>query len=471
MDQPGGIPGQAGVPDQQQQGQMGAPPSDSEQLAMNLRAYADRQQQNPNPTVPQSYQPGSDVSSATGQQMQQDVQQPGGLKRMFKGMLAGMADAAMKQSTGETRAERALREAQTSNLSSESQMRQFQLQQAQDLATPMMLPPVIAQQLGLPSDTPISKGQLHQLIDKWAAGEGRYAAKPKPPEEQAFEFMTSSRQMNPADAYAALLAMKKPPDKPDTDKQRFQALVGQLSVSPKFNAALTSSTKLSSLIANSSLSAEDKAFGLGYLATNTTPAAAATNVNLRIGPQWARVQQGQTSLDLKIAKDTGRLPTPDIIQRGQFSAELLPHIPTIQAELEEADKRGLLGPLIGRGTEFMAGKIGSTGNPETDRFYNKLRSDLHLMSSGLNRAHFGGRAGIETLKYFEDLVGGSFRSKDSIFGTLDTAKDYLSSYASAVPGFGQGVDAGGSNVLPEMPTVPKRNQKPSTAHPLDKFWH
>ncbi len=43
-------------------------------------------------------------------------------------------------------------------------------------------------------------------------------------------------------------------------------------------------------------------------------------------------------------------------------------VPVLRQMIEEADQRGLLGPLIGRGTEFMEGKIGTTGDPEKDKF-------------------------------------------------------------------------------------------------------
>lgn len=143
-----------------------------------------------------------------------------------------------------------------------------------------------------------------------------------------------------------------------------------------------------------------------------------------------RVDIARKGIELQIKKATGVTPSPDIIGRSQFAQQLQPHVQQLRQRIEEADKAGLLGPILGRGVEFMEGKIGSTGDPEKDRQYAQLRFDLSLMASGMNRVHFGKNAGEHTLQYFKDQVGGNFRSKEALLGSLDTAESYLGSYAA-----------------------------------------
>src|ERR1035438_8212384 len=117
----------------------------------------------------------------------------------------------------------------------------------------------------------------------------------------------------------------------------------------------------------------------------------------------------------------------------------------------------------------MEGKIGTTGDPKTDEFYGKLRTDLHLLSSGLNRAHFGGRAGANTLKYFDDLVGGAFRSEAALNGMLDSASEYLHTYSGATPQFGEETQFGGTDYSPTA-TQPLGNTSKNATPTGKKKW-
>ena len=269
-----------------------------------------------------------------------------------------------------------------------------------------------------------------------------------------------------ADAITSL--QKEPGASATKDKQDFQATLRKAIAALPPNAkpeAFADEKQVKAMIQNSTaLSPEEKQSAIAYMITNPTAATQTTRMEVLVGPRWASVGLQKTALDEKIAKDTGRLPTEDIRQRGQFSAELLPHLPVLRDMVEEADSRGLLGPLMGRGVEFMEGKLGTTGDPDTDRFYSNFRTNLKLWASGMNRAHFGGRAGADTLKYFTDMIGGAFRSKEAIEGTLDASSDYLRTYAGAASGFGQPVNFNGE---PSEATYPGLNppQEPPRAKP------
>jgi hypothetical protein len=197
---------------------------------------------------------------------------------------------------------------------------------------------------------------------------------------------------------------------------------------------MTDMKAFSDLISNSSaLTPQEKQTATAYLMTNPTPASSITagvqRAHIFVGPRWAQIKLNQTALDLRIAKEFGQLPTAEL------------------------DRLGLLGPLLGRGVEFAEGKVGTSTNPVIDKKYADFRTSIKLMASGMARTHFGSSAGVEAQKYFNDLIGGAFRSKQALYGEFDSIGRQLGTYASAVQGFGQGVNIGGYE-LPPIPGVP-----------------
>lgn len=231
--------------------------------------------------------------------------------------------------------------------------------------------------------------------------------------------------------------------KPDTatqHKQEFEGIVNKAmlgmspgSIDPKLSMDVTKLTRM--LQSSNNLTDDEKRKAISYLVANPTPAQQAATrlqvVSMQVAPRWAQIDIMRKRFDLQLAKETGMLPTVNMMNRGQFAAANVGHITKLRQLLEQADQKGLLGPIKGRAYEFMVGGIGSTGNAETDRFYAQLRSELKATASGLNLIHFGGRAGKETLKYFADAIGGSMASKAAFEGYLDTWEQRLQGYIEA----------------------------------------
>lgn len=104
-------------------------------------------------------------------------------------------------------------------------------------------------------------------------------------------------------------------------------------------------------------------------------------------------------------------------------------------ELQEAEKRGLLGPLNGRTfADFLARGVGSTGNPENDNLLNALREDLQMVSSGTASLH--GRAGANAgiAKDIQKGLDTTYMSYDGIKGGLDALERWVNRYAKKKDG-------------------------------------
>lgn len=413
------------------------PPADPQ--ASSIAQFIENQRQQPNATAANAptYQPGSDVSSSfinptTPRPVTTPVKQmvSSGVLGLLSNFTTGFGEALMHFAGVQTPLQRAkqMNDIQESQLNQqEHRMRMEQMGQMVTLPNGTSMPAPLAM-------------KLYPTLIKEQGLDRRAEAKQADPVKDLMRRAIEASDAGDDTGYKALL-------------QKIKDIKDANTATPRVTSAEEDSRWLAirqKELLNQPLTPEEATYKkawedrIGKKVTEPKLAAA----SVFTGPRWAQVAINKTALDMRIKQELGMLPSGDIKQRGQFSAELLPHVATLRSELELADAKGLLGPLIGRGAEFMAGKIGSTGDPETDAFYNKLRSDLHLFASGMNRAHFGGRAGIETLKYFEDLIGNAFRSKEAINGTLDTSTDYLTTYASATPGFGQGVDVGGYKLPP-----------------------
>lgn len=127
----------------------------------------------------------------------------------------------------------------------------------------------------------------------------------------------------------------------------------------------------------------------------------------------------------------GYMPNlPEQQRARKFSArQVVSHFDTVANEIKDLDNQGALGPLAGRGTEFLAGRIGSAGNPETDRKLNKLRIDLLLIKSGTTMVHFGSRGGQQYIDKMNSVLDSGKMSKDELLGALDGAAGWLNGYA------------------------------------------
>jgi hypothetical protein len=122
--------------------------------------------------------------------------------------------------------------------------------------------------------------------------------------------------------------------------------------------------------------------------------------------------------------------TAQVWSRVNASKKVGSHIDDLKSEIEEADSRGLLGPLAGRTSEFLLGKIGSTGNPDNDELLAGLRLDISAVKSGFGMVHSGSRTAIALLARWDDVLNGKQMSKSALIGSLDAMKKWLDTYAA-----------------------------------------
>jgi hypothetical protein len=86
-----------------------------------------------------------------------------------------------------------------------------------------------------------------------------------------------------------------------------------------------------------------------------------------------------------------------------------------------------LGPIDGRFSDFMAGKVG-TENPD----YIALKTDAGLLTTALMRMHVGARGGSQIMEHFKNMVNVGYQSP----ANLRAALEEITSYAEDVQGMG-----------------------------------
>lgn len=142
-----------------------------------------------------------------------------------------------------------------------------------------------------------------------------------------------------------------------------------------------------------------------------------------------RRQQMQQSLNLGLTRM--EMPTGSVRSMGETAVTVLPHIEQLRQTIDEAAKAGLLGPLRGRVSAFLAGRIGSTGDPKIDNLLGRLKGQDSLMSSAMLRTHFGARGGQGLYGKFIDLLDTGKATPEMLNGVLDDFKNYAEGYAQA----------------------------------------
>jgi hypothetical protein len=129
--------------------------------------------------------------------------------------------------------------------------------------------------------------------------------------------------------------------------------------------------------------------------------------------------------------------TQNIKTQGQMASMLLDHVPNIQTEIADLGAKGKLGPLAGRYSEFMAGKVGD-GDPD----YVQLRTDLGLFQTALMKAHVGARGSEKIMEHFKNLLDSGKFSPEALNAAMNTVKGYLITYKAGGEGkFGGGTPA------------------------------
>lgn len=116
--------------------------------------------------------------------------------------------------------------------------------------------------------------------------------------------------------------------------------------------------------------------------------------------------------------------------REDLADRVSTHFDDIQQMLDEANKKGVLGPIAGRTyNDFLAGKIGTTGDAATDELLGELRQNLSLARSGLAQLHGRGGANVGIVQGLEKNMDAGHMSYDELKGSLKAMKSWVDTYA------------------------------------------
>ena len=115
--------------------------------------------------------------------------------------------------------------------------------------------------------------------------------------------------------------------------------------------------------------------------------------------------------------------------REDLASRVSSHFDDIEHMLDEANKANLLGPIQGRTfVDFMAGKIGTTGNPAHDELLGELRQNLSLARSGLAQLHGRGGANVGIVQGLEKNMDAGHMSYEELKGALHSMKSWVDTY-------------------------------------------
>lgn len=127
--------------------------------------------------------------------------------------------------------------------------------------------------------------------------------------------------------------------------------------------------------------------------------------------------------------------------RSGMAAKVLPHFDDVQSELEDAEKAGALGPIAGRTFgEFLAGKVGSTGDATKDDLLGALRMDMSALRSGFATLHGRGGANAGIAKDIEKNMDSGHMSFAELNGALREMKKWVAGYADKPAASGAAAD-------------------------------
>ena len=109
-------------------------------------------------------------------------------------------------------------------------------------------------------------------------------------------------------------------------------------------------------------------------------------------------------------------------ERQTKAAQLaLGDVEAVQSQLDAADKAGLIGPASGRlAGQFLAGVIGSTGNPDADKKLGGLRAAIQDLKTSYPMAISGtARGGAGGTDRLQSVLNSDKLSADLMHGALD----------------------------------------------------
>lgn len=127
------------------------------------------------------------------------------------------------------------------------------------------------------------------------------------------------------------------------------------------------------------------------------------------------------------------------------------HFDDVNHLLDEADQKGLLGPLKGRTfVEFMSGKVGSTGNAANDELLGELRTQLSMIRTGTASLHGRTGANVGIAKDIEKKMDEGYMDPAQLRGALKGLKNWVDTYARKRGGATSatgGSESGGANIV------------------------
>lgn len=125
--------------------------------------------------------------------------------------------------------------------------------------------------------------------------------------------------------------------------------------------------------------------------------------------------------------------TADELNRLAAANSARDQIALVRSELDEMDKRGMIGPIAGRFNELSTGKIKAEQlfkDPNDARLAARFDGDVDLLGKLALKAHLGvrGAASPEQSKQFKANVLSAVGSKSIIQGQLDSLDDIMGVY-------------------------------------------
>lgn len=148
------------------------------------------------------------------------------------------------------------------------------------------------------------------------------------------------------------------------------------------------------------------------------------------------------------------MPTSSTRGSAEFANTIIPHIQDMRTLVSQADQKGFIGPGAGRiYSQFLAGTVGSTGNPEADRLLGELKATDSLLKTGAMRVHFGAKGGQQMYDHFSELLNSGKQSAAMLNGSLNVLESFMQGYSNAGKLGGVGTQPSGSSGAEETKTI------------------
>ncbi len=131
-----------------------------------------------------------------------------------------------------------------------------------------------------------------------------------------------------------------------------------------------------------------------------------------------------------------------ILNREDMAGRVGDHIPETQQQIDEAERKGLLGPISGRTmSQFLNEGWGSTGNAENDDLLSALHMNLSMLATGVASLHGRNGANQGIAADLKTMLNQNKMSHAGLTSALRTMGKWTSGYAA--PAGNSGAAGGG----------------------------